>query len=140
MKTTSPQPKPHRAQEGFLTFRSLLGHLVTLVLVLFINPIGASGVGPGAIPGTNPSTTPFTLTLVQSSLVTLVTLVFRFWMVFIGTPRSETNMGGGDQIVLRSKPNYLRLQHTWSIMSSKIEVEMVIGRVVIPRFSSASYE
>ena len=33
----------------------------------------------------------------------------RFWMVFIGDPRSETNMGGGDRIVLRSKSNYLRL-------------------------------
>jgi len=30
-------------------------------------------------------------------------------MVFIGNPRSKTNMGGGGWIVLRSKPNYLRL-------------------------------
>jgi hypothetical protein len=56
----------------------------------------------------------------------------RFWMVFIGNPRSETNMGEGDRIVLRSSPNYLRLLHNWSIMSTKIEVEMVVGRVVIP--------
>ena len=53
-------------------------------------------------------------------------------MVFIGTPRSETNMGGGDRIVLRYKHNYLRLLHTYSIISTKIEVEMVVGRVVIP--------
>ena len=26
-----------------------------------------------------------------------------FWMVFIGNPRSETNMGEGDRIILRSK-------------------------------------
>ena len=58
--------------------------------------------------------------------------LFLFWMVFIGNPRSGTNMGGEDRIVLRSKPNYLRLLHTWSIMSTKIEVEMVVGRVVIP--------
>jgi len=42
-------------------------------------------------------------------------------------PLSETNMGGGDRIVLRSKPMYLRLLHTWSIMSTKIEVEMVVA-------------
>ena len=53
-------------------------------------------------------------------------------MVFIGNPRSETNIGAGVQIVLRSKPNYLRLLHIWSIMSTKIEVEMVVGRVFIP--------
>ena len=53
-------------------------------------------------------------------------------MVLIGNPRGETNMGGGDQIVLRSKPNYLRLLHNCSIVSTKIEVEMVVGRVVIP--------
>ena len=42
------------------------------------------------------------------------------------------NIGGGERIVLRSKPDYLRLLHAWSIMSTKIEVEMVVGRVVIP--------
>ena len=57
-----------------------------------------------------------------------------FWMVFIGNPRCGTNMGGGDRIVLRCKPNYLRLLHTWSIMSTKIEVEMVVGPVFIPPF------
>ena len=32
-------------------------------------------------------------------------LFFLFWMVFIGNPRSETKMGGGDRSVLRSKPS-----------------------------------
>ena len=41
-------------------------------------------------------------------------------------------MGEEDRIVLRSKPNDLSLLHTSSIMSNKIEVEMVVGRVVIP--------
>ena len=66
--------------------------------------------------------------------MTLVSHSFLFWMVFLGNPRSETNMEVGDRIVLRSKPSYLRLLHTWSIMSTKIEVEveMVVGRVLIP--------
>ena len=112
--------------------------------------------------------------------------LFEFWMVFIGNPRSGTNMGGGncewsrirfqaseprrrllhsvvhsfsfspsplafatppffscnkttrksDRSTVRSKPNYLRLLHTWSIMSTKNEVEMVVlqvvGHVAIP--------
>ena len=56
------------------------------------------------------------------------------WMVFIGNPRSETNMGGGDRIVLRSKHSNLKLRHTCSILSIKIEVvEMGVVRVVIPK-------
>jgi len=48
------------------------------------------------------------------------------------TRESKTNMGGGDRIVLTSKPNYLRILHTWSILSTKREVEMVVGPVFIP--------
>ena len=48
------------------------------------------------------------------------------------TRESESKMAWGDRIDLGSKPNYLRLLHTWSIMSTKIEVEMVVGCVVIP--------
>ena len=59
-------------------------------------------------------------------------MIFLFWMVFIGNPRSETNMGGGDRIVLRSEPSYLRLLHTWSILSTKSEVAMVVGPVFTP--------
>ena len=96
-------------------------------------------------------------------------------MVFIGNPRRGTNNGGGDRIILRSKHSNLHLQHTgsilstkievvevgvvrgfipnivlfrgvhapilqllmvWSIMSTKKEVEMVVGRVVIPKDES----
>ena len=42
----------------------------------------------------------------------------------MGNLQSETNGGGGDRIVLRSKPNYLILLQTCSIISIKIEVEM----------------
>ena len=41
-------------------------------------------------------------------------------MVFIGNPRSETNREGGDRIVLRSKHSNLKLRHTCSILSIKI--------------------
>ena len=59
---------------------------------------------------------------------------FKFGMVFIGNPRSETNREGGDRIVLRSKHSNLSLQHTCSILSLKIEVvEMVVILVVIPK-------
>ena len=45
--------------------------------------------------------------------------VFLFLMVFIGKPRSETKRGGGSRIILRSKPDYLRLRHTWSSMKRR---------------------
>ena len=78
------------------------------------------------------------------SLFFFIFLVFLLFIFFIwdglywkpASLLSKTNMGEGDRIVLRSKPNYLSLLHTCNIMSTKIEVEMVVGRVVIPNIIS----
>ena len=55
-------------------------------------------------------------------------------MVFIGNLRSNTNIGGGDRIDLRSNPNYLRLLHTCIIVSTKGEFKMVVGPVIFGDF------
>jgi len=60
-----------------------------------------------------------------------------YWSFFFGwsllkTRESEPKMGGGNRIVLASKPDYLRLLHACIIVSTKGECKMVAGPIVMP--------
>ena len=114
---------------------------LSFLVRVFINLI-ALGIDPGRIdfkPGANPSTTSSRGAFTLATTANMrggdfggdFELSFGLGWSVVET-RIETNIGGGDRIVLRSKPIYLSLLHTCSIISTKIEVEMVVGRVVIP--------